>query len=395
MSSLSVSVHSAIAEVPREKWNALLTSEDSPFVDWRFLSALEHSGCAVPDTGWTACHFAVHRKKELVAVAPAYIKEGSDGDFSRDWDWAGAAERSSLPYYPKLLLGIPFTPVTGRRVLMPADLSCAESQETLGVIVAAAQQLMKEYGLGALQVLFPTAEQQAGFVAHGLYGRIDFQYHFVNPGYERTDDFYGRFSSKRRNMLRREMAAPASQGVTIRTLRQPELKTDLAHYARLAHMLHRSTVDKLLWGRRWLNQEFYSQLFSTMPEGIELVLAERAGAVIAGAFNIAGAGRLFGRYWGCLEELPFLHFNVCLYHSIAECIERGTSVFEGGAGGEHKIARGFEPIETYSAHAFLHPRLAAALAQHLRSETENRRQAIATWREQESVLKPWPTAAAR
>ena len=389
MAGLSVSVHSEISEIPCAHWNALLTGEDNPFVDWRFLAALEQSGSASPESGWMACHFAVRRGTELVAVAPAYIKDGSDGDFSRDWEWAAAAERARIPYYPKLVVGIPFTPVSGRRILFASGVSSSEQASILELIVAAAQELMRRHGLGTVQVLFSNAEQNAQLVEQGLCARIDFQYHFVNPGYLRTEDFYARFSSKRRNVLRREIAAPQAQGVEIRTLRYEELARNLDEYGRLAHALHRSTVDKLVWGRRWLNQEFYSQLFATMPQPLELVLAKKDGQVVAGAFNVAGAGRLFGRYWGCLAEFPFLHFNVCLYHSIAECIARGTSVFEGGAGGEHKISRGFEPTETYSAHAFAHPEFGKALRNHLVQETANRRAAIAAWRQNEAVLKPW------
>lgn len=390
MAALSVSVHTSILEIPCENWNALLTQQDSPFVDWRFLAALEQSGCAAPQTGWTPCHLAVHRGADLVAVAPAYLKESSDGDFSRDWDWAAAAERAGIPYYPKLVFGIPFTPVTGRRILTPQGMSNTDAESIFERVIAAGKELVRRHGLGALQVLFLPDSQLHGLVAQGLCPRIDFQYHFVNPGYPSCEAFYARFSSKRRNVLRREMAAPSAQGITIQTLRYEQCKSQLSHYAALAHTLHSSTVEKLVWGRRWLNARFYSQLFEAMPEPLELVLAYREGNVIAGAFNVASVDRLFGRYWGCLEETPFLHFNVCLYHSIAECIERRTAVFEGGAGGEHKIARGFEPVEMHSAHYFAHPGFGSALQRHLQTETENRRRAVATWRQTEAILKPWP-----
>ena len=389
MSARSVSFVQAIAAIPCEHWNALLSPTDNPFVDWRFLAALEQSGCASPQSSWTPCHAVVRQGSSLLAVAPAYLKDGSDGDFSRDWEWAAAAERARIPYYPKLVFGIPFTPVSGRRILFASGLSESDQHEITEQLVSASKQLMQKLGLGALHVLFPTQEQSALCATHGLTERIDFQYHFVNPGYQSPDAFYARFSSKRRNAMRREMAAPAEQGITLETLRYEDLKRDLSLYAQLAHTLHRSTVDKLLWGRRWLNQAFYEQLFLTMPQPLELVIASKDGQVVAGAFNVASSDRLFGRYWGCLQEFPFLHFNVCLYHSIAACIARGTSVFEGGAGGEHKISRGFEPTETYSAHAFAHPQLEAALQSHLQRESERRRAAIAEWRQTESVLKPW------
>lgn len=393
MSERSVSFVRAITELPLERWNALLAPTDSPFLDWRFLAALEQSGCVCPQTSWTPCHMVVRSGSQWLAVAPAYIKEGSDGDFSRDWDWAAAAERARIPFYPKLVLGIPFTPVTGRRILFASGLSEADQQEIAAQLMFAAQKLMQTLGLGTIQALFPTAEQSALLTQHGLTERIDFQYHFVNPGYRSADEFYARFSSKRRNAIRREMAAPGEQGISLQTLRYDALQRDLASYAELAFTLHRSTVDKLRWGRRWLNLAFYQQLFSQLPQPLELVIATHQDQIVAGAFNVAGGGRLFGRYWGCLQEFPFLHFNVCLYHSISACIERGISVFEGGAGGEHKISRGFEPTETYSAHAFAHPQLAAALQSHLAQERASRRAAIEEWRKTESVLKPWPRSA--
>ncbi len=388
MSALSFSIHGAISELPKEAWNSLLDPSDNPFVRHEFLAALEQSGCACPQTSWTPCHIAVRRGKDLVAAAFAYIKDGSDGDFSRDWQWAGSAEQAGIPYYPKLVLGVPFTPVCGRRILFSDGISEKEQSALFAEVVEAGKQIMRRFSLGAMQVLFPTEPQQRLFEKSGLIPRIDFQYHFQNPEYKNSDEFYARFSSKRRNMLKRERSAPQSQGVRIRTLRVTELAADPLRYAKLAHALHRSTVDKLVWGRRWLNEAFYVQLFSTLLPNLELVVAEAEGEVIAGAFNVASNDRLFGRYWGCFRELPFLHFNVCLYHSIDECIARGTRMFEGGAGGEHKIARGFEPVETYSAHAFAQPQFHAALARHLQQESENRRRAIAAWRQNEAVLKP-------
>ena len=254
-----------------------------------------------------------------------------------------------------------------------------EISDLFSCVIATAKQIMKRFSLGAIQVLFPPADQQELFVAHGLIPRIDFPVSFFNPGYRDRDEFDARFhpsgatSSSANGVLRKARESnPHAAGRT--ALRDP------VHYAKLAHALHRSTVDKLVWGRRWLNEAFYVQLFSTLLPPLELVIAQSQGDIIAGAFNVASQRRLFGRYWGCFRELPFLHFNVCLYHSIDECIARKTQVFEGGAGGEHKIARGFEPTETHSAHAYADPSFHAALARHVKTESENRRRAIAAWR---------------
>jgi predicted N-acyltransferase len=210
----------------------------------------------------------------------------------------------------------------------------------------------------------------------GLALRVSWQFHWRNEGYRSVADFLSRFNSKRRHMLRREMAAPAEQGITIRTIRGEELARDPARWARAAHALHRSTVDKLMWGRRWLNEKFYLAAFAAMTDAVEVVAAFRAGELIAGAFNVASPTRLYGRYWGCFEEHPFLHFNVCYYHSIADCIGRGLEVFEGGAGGEHKLARGFLPALTYSAHGFVDERLDRAVRDHLARETPARAASI-------------------
>jgi predicted N-acyltransferase len=201
------------------------------------------------------------------------------------------------------------------------------------------------------------------------------------------DDYLARFNSKRRHMLKREMAAAAGQGISIRTVRGEEIARDPARWARAAHALHRSTVDKLMWGRRWLNEKFYQQAFATMPDAVEVVAAEKDGQLVAGAFNVASATRLYGRYWGTFEEQPFLHFNVCYYHSIAECIARDLQVFEGGAGGEHKLSRGFLPALTYSAHEFADARLDRGMRAHLLAETPARTEDVARFIRESPIFK--------
>lgn len=254
MASITVRLTPRLAEVDCARWNALLGPEDNPFVDWRFLSALEEAGCVGADAGWVPLHLCAYRGRELVAAAPAYIKGDSEGDFGRDWDLAAAAERAGLPYYPKLVIGVPFTPVTGRRLLIrPGEDEAAASE----AIVGAALQLGAGVGgggtdaqLGGLHVLFPTAAEASRLAELGLIRRVGIQYHFRNPGYRSADELYARFSSKRRHALRREMAAPARQGITLRTVRGDEITREPERYADLVHTLHRATVDKLLWGRR-------------------------------------------------------------------------------------------------------------------------------------------------
>jgi predicted N-acyltransferase len=384
---VQLKVHREITEIPEAAWDSLLPEGATPFVRWAWLEALERSGCASADTGWQPCHLALWRGSQPIAVAPAYLKEGSDGDFSRDWGWAEAAMRAGIAYYPKLTLTVPFTPVTGSRLLIaPGE----DRAACVRALVLGARALAADLGASSVHVLFPTAAEARELEAAGLARRVAFQYHWRNQGYADPDAFLACFSSKKRNQAKRERGAPGEQGIVIRTIRGEELARDKRSWGRHAYELHRSTVDKLMWGRRWLNRGFYDRVFDRMPDALELVAAHRDGKLIAGAFNVSSATHLYGRYWGCFEEHPFLHFNVCLYHSIDDCIRRGLSVFEGGAGGEHKIARGFEPAETWSAHAFLDQRLEVPIRQYIEREALERAAALDRWRAASPILKRKP-----
>jgi predicted N-acyltransferase len=385
-------IHDAVDEIAQAAWDGLVDARATPFLRWHWLEALETSGCVKPETGWQPCHLSLWRQQELIAVAPAYFKDGSDGDFSRDWGWAEAAMRARIRYYPKLTLTIPFTPCTGRRILVAPGEDRAECER---IIVAGARELAEKAGASSVHVLFPLPDEADALEQLGLAKRVSYQYHWRNPGYADFGEFLARFDSKRRNQAKRERAAALQQGLKIRTLRAAELQAAPQKWADAAFDLHRHTVDKLMWGRRWINRAFYRRVVERMPENLELVVAEHAsdGKLVAGAFNVASKTHLYGRYWGCFEEHRFLHFNVCMYHSIAECISRGVQVFEGGAGGEHKIPRGFEPAETYSSHVFLDERLEAPIRRYIEQEAEERARALEHWRTHTPILKPAPNAA--
>jgi len=377
----------SIAEIPAPAWNQLCDVIHDPFVAHEWLEALESAGCVGAGTDWQPRHLTLWRGKELVAAAPAYIKHGSDGDFSRDWGWADAAMRAHIPYYPKLVIGVPFTPVTGRRFLVRAD---EHADQCIAALLEAATSLAREARCTVLQILYCQADEARAAEVSGFVRRIEFQYHWRNQHYRDLEHFWLRFDSKRRNQLHRERRAPAEQGITLQTIRADEIARDPLAWARLVHRLHRSTVDKLMWGKPWLNQAFYERVFTQLPGPLEVVVAWRAGEVVAGAFNVATPTHLYGRYWGSFEQHRHLHFNVCFYHSIEECIRRGIQVFEGGAGGEHKLARGFEPVETHSAHVFLDPRLEAPLRAHIEQETDARYRALDEWRARSPILKHPP-----
>jgi uncharacterized protein len=383
---LTLTVHGRMAELRAEEWDALFAHEParaSPFLRHAFLAACEDSGSATPRAGWSGRHLVLRRGGRMVAAAPAWERSSSDGDFGRDWEWAAAAARARLPWYPKLVLGVPFTPATGRRVLVAAG----EDRPALVVaLLDGARRLCEDEGLQGIHAYFSDAGEAAELEGAGLALRVDFQYHWRNAGYATPEDFLARFPSKRRNAIKREKAAPAQQGIAIRTVRGDELGRDPDRWAKEVFALHRASTDEMAWGMRFVNRAFYDRVLSTMPDAVEVVEARRDGALVAMAFNLASDEVLYGRYWGCVEQHPFLHFNVALYHSIDECIRRGVRRFEGGAGGEHKLARGFEPAETWSAHLLLDRRLDAPIRRALAAERAQRLDAVARWRDEHPRL---------
>jgi predicted N-acyltransferase len=377
---------SSISEVDAAEWDALFAHEReraSPFVRHAFLAATEESGSASGRTGWVARHVLLREGGRLVAAAPAWARPESHGDFGRDVELAVAAERAGLRWYPKLVVGVPFTPSTGRRLLVAEGEDRAARVRQL---TEALRALCEAEEIRGVEVLFLDEEEARELEAAGFALRVDFQFRWRNEGYRGFDEFLARFSSRRRNSIRRELAEPVRRGISIRTVRGEELARDPERWAHDCFGLHRAAVDRLPWGVRFVNVAFYERVLATMPDVIEVVEARREGRLIAMAFNLATATRLHGRYWGACEEHPFLHFNVALYHSIDECIRRGVATFEPGAGGEHKLARGFDPAETWSAMLLLEPRLDAAVRDFLSTETPQRREALLRWREEHPRL---------
>lgn len=377
--------------VSEAAWDALLAGDEAatPFQRWVWLDALEKGGCAVPARGWHPHHLALFRGETLIAAAPAYVRDDSHGEFVFDFQWARAAERAGIRYYPKLVLAVPFTPAQGRRVLVaPGEDRAARTRDLLAFAVRAAEA----EGLSGVHLLFATPEELAWAEAEGGAHRAGVQFHWRNPGYRSVDDFLARFASKRRNQLRREWRAPGEQGVEIQTRRGDALSVDDAGQV---HTLYASTVDRFLWGRRYLTPAFFADVLGRFRQHLELVEARVGDRVIAGAFNVASETHLYGRYWGCVEARPFLHFNVCYYHSIAECIHRGVKVFEGGAGGDHKLARGFEPAVTGSAHWIFHPGLSRAIGEFVGREREAVLSELPALAEASGLCRPTAVGAER
>ena len=372
----------SITDVSAAQWDGVLPADPVPFLRHAWIAAMEESGSATPETGWQPAHLTLWRGPRLVAAAPAYRKFHSMGEYIYDFGWAGAAERAGIAYYPKLLVGVPLSPATAPRLLVAPGEDVPALRRAL---VTAMVELARESGCSGVHVLYPPEEEAAFLEEAGMLRRLTLQFHWENPGYGSYADYLARFDSKRRNQLKRERAAAAAQGITLRTLAGAELTE--AH-ADLAGRFYEATCEKKSWGSIQLTPDFFRRVFTTLTPQVELVVAEREGRVVAGAFNLATRERLFGRYWGCFEEHPFLHFHVCLYHSVDDCIRRGLRVFEPGAGGEHKISRGFAPRGIHSAHLLFHPKLAGAVAGACRREAEHHRRVIEQAGEL-TGMKPW------
>ncbi len=381
VSSVDLKVHSSLEEIPQGAWDDI-RPDDDPFTSWTFLWALETTGCVVPRHGWQPCHLTAWDERGLLAAAPAYVKGDGMGDFSRDWGLGEMLHQLGSSLYPKLVIGVPFSPVAGRRLLVRSG----EDREILGgLLLGLACELARQHGLAAVQVLYHHPDERGVVAAAGFGSRALVQYHWYNYGYTSANDWLDRLSSKRRNQARRERNEPSRQGITIRTLRGDEIVSDPARWADLAYRLYATTCAKYMWGGTYLSREFYRLLFERLPHQVELVIAEAGDRTVAGAINLASGGQLYGRYWGCFEEHRFLHFNVCLYHSIDECIERGVQRFEGGAGGEHKVSRGFEPTVAWCGHWFAEAKVRAVIGRALAADADHRQAEVRQWRAEQGL----------
>jgi predicted N-acyltransferase len=353
-----------VRDVPRETWDALVGEESSPFVEWDWLDLLEETGCVGADTGWLPAHLSVWRGDALVAVAPSYVKGHSEGEFVFDWGWAEAAERMGVRYYPKVLVAVPFTPATGDRVLVAPGEDRAQATHVLG---SAARQWCERIGGGGVHVLFPREAEALAWEETGYLRREGFQFHWFREGATTFDEYLARFTSKQRNQIKRELRGVREAGITLETL-PPEAHT--RDVARTMHGFYASTIDKHgMWGRMYLSEGFFDAVVERWRHRLAWVVARDArGRVVGGAFNVHKGARLYGRYWGASVEVPYLHFAVCYYEGIRHCVEHGIDVFEPGAGGEHKRARGFVPTLTRSVHWLADARMRAALRPWLERE---------------------------
>jgi predicted N-acyltransferase len=373
LSSYTVRVLKRVRDVSSAAWDTLLGEQSSPFVEHAWLDALEETGCVGGETGWIPTHLTLWRGETLVAAAPSYLKGHSEGEFVFDWAWADFADRVGVSYYPKIVVAVPFTPVTGDRVLVaPGE----DRARATAVVAAAARQWCARAGASSVHVLFPLEQEAGVWEQAGYLRRNGFQFHWFREGAATFDDYLARFSSKQRNQIKRELRGVEQRGIRVDTLAPEEHTKDIA---RTMHDFYASTIDKHgVWGRMYLPVAFFERIVDVYRSRLAWVIARdrSSGAAVAGAFNIAGRTRLYGRYWGARAEVPFLHFVVCYYAGVRHAIERKLDVFEPGAGGEHKRPRGFVPTLTHSAHWLADERLRAALAPWLARERARVREVV-------------------
>jgi predicted N-acyltransferase len=344
-------LESGVAAVDPAQWDALTGGD--PFLSHAFLSSLEDSVSVGPGTGWGPAPIVIEEEERLLAAAPAYLKSHSQGEYVFDHGWADAWERAGGQYYPKLQIAVPFTPVPGTRLLG------ARPQQLL----AAAEAVTVQNDLSSAHVTFidedgaSECERRGWLIRHGI------QYHWFNRSYGSFDDFLAALSSRKRKAIRKERAA-AREGLEFQTLRGAEIgKADWdAMWA-----FYQDTGSRK-WGRPYLTREFFGLVDERMGESILLMLACRGSRPIAGALNFIGPDALYGRYWGCTEEVPLLHFELCYYQAVEWAVEHGLESVQAGAQGEHKLARGYEPVITRSAHFIPNPSFRNAVAEFLETE---------------------------
>jgi len=359
--TFTLTVHDAIADIGREAWDACAHPTGDPFVSYDFLHACEASGSATPQQGWGPRHLALRDEDDAVlGVMPLYLKGHSQGEYVFDHSWADAYQRAGGRYYPKLLGAVPFTPATGPRFLHHPDTDAATVRQAL---IQGALTLVERLGVSSLHVNFPTEAEWSAMAEAGLLPRQDIQYIWRNDGYQTFDDFLAALSSNRRKTIRRERR-DARADLDIRVLTGADILED--HWDAFFRF-YMDTGDRK-WGRPYLTRAFFSMVGETMADRIALVMAFRDGAPIAGALNFIGRDALYGRQWGALEDVPFLHFELCYYQAIEFAIARGLSRVEAGAQGEHKIARGYLPSPVYSAHFIADPALREPVARYLDGE---------------------------
>jgi predicted N-acyltransferase len=339
--------HKSIGDIPSEAWNKLAEGR-GPFICHEFLYALEVAACANADTGWDPHHLTVwgvnaQGVETLLAAMPLYLKYHSYGEYVFDWSWADAYHHNGVQYYPKFLTAIPFTPSYGSRILVERSCDQAEIEKQVveGVLSEA-----RRLGVSSWHVLFPEQKISNTLALSGIHQRLGTQFHWFNRGYQNFDHFLEGFASRKRKNIRKERLRVAQEGIEFSRIEGADISDELWQQF-FEFYLH---TYQIRGQQGYLTQEFFMNLSQSMPNNLLLVVAHKKEKNIAAALSFRDDKKLYGRYWGCLEEYQFLHFETCYYQGIEYAIEKGLQSFDSGAQGEHKIQRGFEPITTYSNH---------------------------------------------
>jgi predicted N-acyltransferase len=337
---------------------------DNPFISHAFLSSCEESGSATRRTGWGGAHLLVEDADEqLLACAPVWLKSHSQGEYVFDHGWADAYARAGGEYYPKLQVSVPFTPATGRRLLVRPGPRASGARAAL---IGGFEALREQTEASSVHVTFLTRQEWVELGAAGFLQRTDQQFHWLNEGYGSYEDFLGALASRKRKALKKERREALADDITVEHLTGKDITE--AHWD--AFFAFYMDTGSRKWGRPYLTRTFFSLVGERMADRILLVMAKRAGRYIAGAINFIGANALYGRNWGCIEDHPYLHFEVCYHQAIDFAIARGLARVEAGAQGEHKLARGYRPVTTYSAHDLADPSLRRAVAAYLERERD-------------------------
>jgi predicted N-acyltransferase len=376
---LRIRIVPAIADIPAAAWDACANPAalepkvqrveaevqkhpHNPFISHAFLSALEASGSATARTGWQPQHLVAETEAGAVlGVVPAYLKSHSQGEYVFDAGWAEAYERAGGDYYPKVQVAVPFTPATGRRLLVAPGTGAQDVREGLG---SGLIELARLRGASSVHVTFAPEDEWKLLCQRGYLPRTDQQFHWDNGGYATFDDFLGALAARKRKAIRRERQGALEPGIEVQWLTGSDLTESVWDTFFAFYM----DTGSRKWGRPYLTRQFYSLIGETMRERILLVMARRAGRFIAGAINFIGSDTLYGRHWGAVEHHPFLHFELCYYQAIEYAIQNRLRRVEAGAQGEHKLARGYMPVTTHSAHYIADPALRRAIADYLKRE---------------------------
>ncbi|MGO4136061.1 GNAT family N-acetyltransferase [Rhizobium brockwellii] len=366
---LSIRVERSFTAISTESWARLsgasktcATIAYNPFVSHAFLSSLEESGSADAETGWLGHHLLLETERgELIGALPGYLKNHSQGEYVFDHGWADAFERAGGRYYPKLQCSIPFTPATGPRLLVAEGLQRLPIQSA---IAESLKEVVRRLGISSAHITFVPDEEIGVFEMDGYLHRTDQQFHFINDGYANHEEFLETLASRKRKALRKERRAALENGISIDWLTGRDLTE------RIWDQFFKFYMDTggRKWGRPYLTRKFYSLIGERMADDILLVMAKRDGRYIAGAINFIGGDTLYGRHWGCIEDHPFLHFEVCYHQAIDFALSKGLKRVEAGAQGEHKLARGYLPVTTHSAHYVAHAGLRRAIGDYLAHE---------------------------